>query len=79
MINGSCENVLLKNCFVQTNTGDELLLNVINSYSTQINLLKQQNEFLLRLLVNKGILENENELQELIEAHTLANKLSEER
>lgn len=75
---GSCNNVLLSNCSIQTNVGYEPILDVIKNYNEQINLLKQQNEFLLKLLVNKGILENENEVQELIDAHKLANKLSEE-
>lgn len=78
MNGGSCNGVLLSDCSIQTNIGYELIWDVVKNYNEQINLLKQQNEFLLKLLVNKGILENENEVQELIDAHKLANKLSEE-
>jgi len=58
--------------------GPTNLSNAFDYLQYQIATLQQQNNFLLKLLAQKNVLADEKEVQELIDAYKLAEKLSED-
>jgi len=79
ILGGSIDNMLIKKSFIELDQMKPCvdLSKLLNEYHQRLLDLQTQNDFLLKLLVTKGILEDEKELQELINTHKLANKLSE--
>ena len=77
---GFIDNVSIQsNCkVIFPELGPTNLSDVFDYLQNQIAVLQQQNNFLLKLLVQKNVLADEKEVQELIDAYKLAEKLSED-
>jgi hypothetical protein len=80
IMGGFIDNVSIQpNCkVIFPEHGPKTLFDTFDYLQNQITILQQQNNFLLKLLVQKNVLTDEKEVQELIDAYKLAEKLSED-